>query len=162
MGERGPARTPAVVAKARGTYRADRHGDGSFNPDVRIPEPPGTWEEGGYEDVEWSRVTAELQPFGLVTELDRPVLIRYCEAWAMSQRAYEDIQEFGAVLTDDKGRRYANPAVLVYDKAVATVLACSKRFGFTPSDRTGIKATNTPKPQSEVDSWQSLKGGKAG
>lgn len=162
MGERGPARQPAEIAKAKGTYQPSRHGDGSFAPAVKVPEPAGWWEPGCEVLAEWHRVTAELLPFGLVTEVDRAALIIYCEAWGTYQDMSSLIYEQGPILQDVKTlRMYPNPAVAMREKAQDAMLAVSKRFGFTPSDRTGIKATNTPKPQSEVDAWQTLKGGTA-
>ena len=156
----GPTRLPAEIAKARGTHRADRHGDGSFTPEVAVPAAPYWWAEGSGIIEEWERVTAQLFPFGLVTELDRPVLIIYCEAWAEVVDMQALVLEDGPVLESASGRQYPNPAVAMRDAARKTVLEISKRFGFSPSDRTGIKVVSTPKPKSDVEEWSSLKGGK--
>lgn len=161
MGERGPARLPAAVAKARGTYRADRHGSGDvFAPEARVPDPPEWWEAGSPVLEEWERITGELLAWGLVTELDRGALIIYCEAWGTHRDMQATIEEEGPILlAPATGRLYTHPAVSQRDAAWKTMLDVGKRFGFSPSDRNGVKVPKPPKVESPVGAWSALKGG---
>ena len=107
-------------------------------------------------------MTVLLQVWGLVTEQDRALLIAYCDAWQDYWESRLTLTDEGPVLTAESGYRYANPINGMLERSRKAMLEISKRFGFTPSDRTGIKAVSVPKPRSDVAAWMSLRGGLEG
>ena len=82
MGSRGPKPLPANVHLLRGNASKKPLAAlfDEFRPEVDIPDSaPWMWPEA---KKEWKRITPELERYGLVSHLDRAVLIMYCQAWA--------------------------------------------------------------------------------
>lgn len=82
MGQRGPQALPANVHLLRGNP-SKKSFDAlldEFKPEVEIPGYP-SW-IGLEAKKEWKRVTVELEKYGLISKIDRAVLVVYCRAWA--------------------------------------------------------------------------------
>lgn len=140
MGTRGPQRTPAAIAKLKGTYRADRHGK-----DVRgltfmseIPEPPQTLNDEGAK--EWYRVTA--LAVGVSNYLawnDLTAFEQHCINYQLMREALQELNSNGMV-KDGK----VSPYFKVYNELLKNYNRSTQDFGLNPSARTRV---NVEKPE---------------
>jgi len=126
MGERGPL--PVPYARRRNTRRgAGRHVD------VLAPEmPPGLSDEG---QAEWQRIVPELEAMGLLTTVDRGVLVRYCQAWADWVTANERLAASGMLIRGRRDALVRNPLWLLRNDAEAVLSDLGKQLGLTPAAR---------------------------
>jgi P27 family predicted phage terminase small subunit len=139
MGKRGPAPTPAAIRMLEGTYREDRHGAA-----VRVREGVPAKPEwlGDISSTVWDeRIDECLETPGLLSPMDGPALALYCDAWQQFHDAKAIIDKQGMVAISEKGAEYQHPAVGIKNKAGETIARLGAKFGFTPSDRSGLKPT---------------------
>lgn len=153
MSRRGRARTPTKVLKLRGTYRKDRHGLESDEPQfaalTELPEPPGFLDD--VAQYEWHRVGPDLVEQGLLTTVDLAAFTCYCLNVARMVAAEKQINVDGMVVPGPRGPR-AHPAVLIARQCGAEVRKFAQEFGLTPSARTRVRPTEKPKPK-EDNPW---------
>ena len=71
----------------------------------------------------------QLNKIGRVNILHQDALINYCEAWSRSRRLQAEIEEYGEVLTSDKGNKYINPAVNAQKMAQNEMARQAKELG---------------------------------
>jgi hypothetical protein len=121
-----PARKPTVLKEIKGTLRPDRQKN-EPRPDAVLPDPP-SW-LGGEALAEWERITAELEPIGYLSRLDRGVMVLYCVLW---QRIAEAGQGQGEPLKAAE---------------VAQFRACAGSLGLDPVSRGRIDVA--PKDKTE-------------
>lgn len=145
MGQRGPAKTPEEVKKARGTYREDRDGGGPEFTAAVPPAPPRGMHRTAA--AEWKRLAPLLVVRGLLTEAD-------WLAWQMGFAAYdtwltssETIRKEGSVLWTEKGYPLPHPEVAIAGRAYQALWRFCREFGLTPSARTGLNIK--PPPQAD-------------
>jgi P27 family predicted phage terminase small subunit len=81
-----------------------------------------------------------LMASGLLSKIDRAILVTYCDAWAdyVRLRAMADVQEPAARTT--KGNLMVNPVWSQLNLAVSRLRDAAARFGMSPSDRVGLKS----------------------
>ena len=139
MGLRGPARTPNALKLIEGTYREDRHGG--------IHVPPGAPAKpdwlGPIASAVWDERVEELMTIpGLLSPMDGPALATYCHAWQRFHDAQAEIELSGSITcVSEKGGEYMHPAVATQHKAIELIAKIGAKFGMTPSDRAGLRAT---------------------
>lgn len=126
MGERGPL--PVPYARRRNKRRgAGRHVD------VLAPEmPAGLSDEA---QAEWQRIVPELEAMGLLTTVDRGVLMRYCQAWADWVTANEKLAASGMLIRGRRDALVRNPLWLLRNDAEAVLSDLGKQLGLTPAAR---------------------------
>lgn len=135
MGKRGPTRLPTNVVKLRGKPGHTRpinedepKFDGEPLPSDKVLADPDALKM-------WKEKSPELIELGLLTFQDSTAFSTYCLLCAIRDRLWQKIHECGEELAIAKG----------YMKAfLATDVRCdrwSAKFGLSPSDRAGIKAT---------------------
>lgn len=126
MGERGPL--PVPYARRRNKRRgAGRHVD------VLAPEmPAGLSDEA---QAEWQRIVPELEAMGLLTTVDRGVLMRYCQAWADWVTANEKLAASGMLIRGRRDTLVRNPLWLLRNDAEAVLSDLGKQLGLTPAAR---------------------------
>ena len=97
---------------------------------------------------EWNRMVKELEPVGLLTNLDKTVFAIYCESFSTWAQAAKKIQEMGMVRITKNGFTEQNPYFPIANKAKEQMMKALIELGMTPSSRSRIKV-DTPKPKKE-------------
>jgi P27 family predicted phage terminase small subunit len=151
MGRRGPAPTPTVILRTRGTFRPDRR----RSDEVQYPpgKPPCPSWLSPEAKREWRRVIGHLHDAGVMTLVDRAMLAVYCEAWGEFVEAARKAAEVGFLFRAEGGVKL-NPLLKVRDRAAARAVQLAGHFGFSPSTRTRIGA---PAGRTEGEGPLSLK-----
>lgn len=90
MGARGPRPKPTRMKVIEGTFRPDRAPKNEPKPPAKIPTAP-KW-LGPDAKAEWRRVTKQLAPLEMLTELDRTTLALYCQALQDYLDAQRDLE----------------------------------------------------------------------
>ena len=126
MGERGPL--PVPYARRRNK----RRGVGR-RVDVLAPEMPAGL--SGEAQAEWQRIVPELEAMGLLTTVDRGVLMRYCQAWADWLTANEKLAASGMLIRGRRDALVRNPLWLLRNDAEAVLSDLGKQLGLTPAAR---------------------------
>ncbi len=139
MGKRGPTAKPNALKVLEGTFREDRH-SGVTAP-TGMPIKP-QW-LGEIASRVWDERINELSAVpGLLSPVDGPALATYCHAWQRFHDAQTEIESNGAITCmSEKGGEYMHPAVAIQHKAMELIAKIGAKFGMTPSDRAGLKAT---------------------
>lgn len=115
---------------------------------------------------EWRRMAKELEPLGMLTNLDMAVLASYCQAYSMWATATLKLQEQGMIFkipgktttkimkdgtekTEQTGGGYPmiNPWWTVINKANEQMVKALVEIGMSPSSRSRVKVT--PKKQED-------------
>jgi P27 family predicted phage terminase small subunit len=94
---------------------------------------------------EWNRVVPELARLGLLAKVDRALIAAYCQCWARYVEAQQDIAEHGSTFTTDRGYEGPRPSVAIAKQALEKMTVLSAKFGFTPSDRSRLRAPEAEK-----------------
>jgi P27 family predicted phage terminase small subunit len=91
--------------------------------------------------AEWKRVVPVIEEAGLLTTIDRGVLIRYCCAWADWLEVQGLIQPSGKLLKGSRGNLVRNPLWFQLQDAGATLTELGRQLGLSPVARirAGIK-----------------------
>lgn len=188
MGTRGPLPQPPQLHIVKGDPRKlgkDRLAamlDETVRPAVEIPEwpadlvpqasllflPAGVRGERAAGSAmalearaEWDRITPHLAKLGLISQIDRAALVRYCFWWAVGLAASKKIFELGeAALIDTTPSGYRQIGVWsqIAKSADAETKAYLAQFGMSPAARSrvtpadpqaSLPGIDTPK----VDGW---------
>ena len=136
MGARGPAPKPTALKRLQGTDRADRSVAGELSPAASAPSPPSILGREGKR--EWKRVVKAAEGLGLLTQLDRSVMLRYCQAYEEFWLMSIDIEEHGVTQITSTGYEALRPQVTVRNQALARMQKAEAELGMTPSARTRI------------------------
>lgn len=93
---------------------------------------------------EWNRKAPDLVAMGLLSLIDDGTLGAWCEAISDLAEANKALKaHFKAAkcydITTDKGNLITHPAAYRKASAIAAIGRLSGKFGFSPSDRVGIK-----------------------
>jgi len=80
---------------------------------------------------------------------DRPLLVRYCEAACLAERAACELREHGAVV-DGK----PSPWIVVQEKSVRTLTALSLRLRLSPQSRIGNRAVARQRVPAIARPWE--------
>lgn len=113
------------------------------NPAVDSPTPPKSLRGEGL--AEWKRIVPQLLELGLLTRIDRSALVKYCRAWAESERLEEWLDQNGTVYDTPQGLVCSRPEVKQRDAADARVHRYLSEFGLSPGSRTKASAVPPPK-----------------
>lgn len=161
MGARGPARTPTKELKFRGTFRKDRHGDPSSEPDfelvTKMPPPPGFLDAVGV--MEWDRVGPELIEKQLLTVADMAAFTLYCLSVSRVVECEKQLSKSGLTITTPQGFIQAHPLISIGRQAGVEVRKFCQEFGLTPSARTRVKVPPKAPAAKPDDPWSQLAGG---
>ena len=132
MGRRGPAKTPAHIARLRGNpgKRRINNDEPEFDIDA---SPPEDIVKDEIALAEWNRRAPELSQLGLLKAQYQTEFADYCFQHS-HVRLWRQIQEIGIEAAIAKGLLKA------FQTASQQRLRIAARFGFAPSDATGIAA----------------------
>jgi P27 family predicted phage terminase small subunit len=97
---------------------------------------------------EYERLAKELSKLGHLTDLNRQLLLNYCEARELADMALDELYSLGVTLENpESGNRYMNPAMTVLSMANATMEREAKSLGMTPLALQSIKNVKPPKSE---------------
>ena len=136
MGERGPLPNPNAVR------RNSRRSTGR----VSVSHPPKPRSLTGEAAAEWSRVVPELERSGILSTVDRALLVRYCTAWADWVELDRLLQQGGKIVRGQKGNLVRSPAWLMRKDAEQTLIELGRQLGLTPIARLRAGITHEPAP----------------
>ncbi len=131
---------PTIITKLLNERTTHTENKAEPKPLAKIPDPPKSL--GKEARAEWNRITKILLPFGLVTELDVPSLVLYCDAFATYNRANEELNKKGQdiVMTGKNGGKYRNIWYEVRKKSGEDMSKYMALFGLSPGDRSRLKS----------------------
>jgi P27 family predicted phage terminase small subunit len=109
-----------------------------------MPKCPKHLDKGARE--EWKRMSKELEPLGLLTNLDKAVFANYCDAYSQWAQASRKIQESGMLVRGTHNTPVVNPLFRIANAAKDQMMRCLTEMGMTPSSRARVKA-NPPVPK---------------
>ena len=148
MAKRGPKRIPTITLRNRGSWRASGRQSEPRLP-VEAPEPPETL--AGEARAEWDRIVPRLIDAGVITAVDRAILVAYCETWAEYNAVWksclDDKGDYEPVIKTDKGNRVQNPATGLRNKLRHQLKDLAGCLGITPADRSSVKAAPKAEPE---------------
>lgn len=139
MGSRGPVGLPPNVHAMRGTTpRADR--DGPSTP-VRLrpgaPAPPDWLDDEAA--AEWQRVVPMLDGQGLVSAVDRAILVSYAVSWSVLCRAVAELGQVETFKTEGSKGPIRTPELMAWRDAVNTLAMLASKVMATPVDRLRVR-----------------------
>lgn len=131
MGERGP------LPKQNPIRRNHRDVTGT----IAVSRPTMPRDLPDEAKAEWRRVVPLIEQMGLLTKLDRAVLIRYCRAWAEWVELDAQLAATGKLVKGQKGNLVRNPLWLMRQDVEKTVTELSRQLGLSPAARarSGVK-----------------------
>ena len=101
----------------------------------------------------WRVVVKQLSAAKIITELDVPALILYCEAYAQWAHAVHMLDIEGPIIKNADGIPIRSPYLTIADAQLKQVHKMLTEFGMTPSSRTKVKTTDSDTPK---DQWDTL------
>lgn len=156
MGRRGPAKTPAAVKKARGTFRKDR--DAGVEIAAGEPSMPAWLSEEAQQL--WKSLAPGLVKSNLLSPLDGTVFALLCDTFAMFRASSEwiggDITKLfvESTRTNNEGEEigssvYQHPVAALMHKSRNDLLRLAREFGLTPSARSGMRVAGTSEDEDD-------------
>jgi P27 family predicted phage terminase small subunit len=113
-----------------------------LNPHEPVPKDPLTDAPTDFSDAQkaiWDHAMKAAPP-GLLTELDRHMLVNYCVAADLHHQARLKIQQFGPIIkAPQSGVPMQSPYMAVLNKQAQIMQKCMSEMGFTPSSRSRVK-----------------------
>ena len=95
----------------------------------------------------WTLVAKQLADARILTELDKPALMLYCEAWARWREATTEVEKGGMLIKAQNGFDMQNPYLAIANKAADQMHKMMSEFGMTPSSRSRVQVD----PESDRD-----------
>jgi len=138
MARRGRKPKPTELKRRAGNPGRRKLNDQEPTPALRAPPCPRHLDRIARR--EWRRLCRELLELGILTDLDRAVLIAYCESWSLYVQAREKVAEEGSVLISSKGTPYASPYHNQMTAAMKAMVGYAAELGMTPSSRSRVTA----------------------
>jgi P27 family predicted phage terminase small subunit len=110
--------------------------------DDEINNPPLQFVKGEAAEAVWRYIVPRLAKYGLATEVDVPVIARYCNAMGIALMAQQEIVEHVELkhwskLVADKGGAY-KPVMQLRNKMIEEIRDAEASLGMNPSARTKI------------------------
>lgn len=151
MGSRGPKPLPTNVHVLRGNPSKKPLAsllDDVVRPDVAIPKCPVR--SKAFRD-EWKRIAPHLERLGLVSELDRAMLVGYCTAWSDLEWAEHRIAELnaedptgerGRILDTPSGYKQISVLMQIRNTALKQLRDFAAEFGLSPASRSRVTASD--------------------
>ena len=147
------ARTPLPTSLKliKGTLQKCRTNKNEPKPPVGAPAPPKGLSKGAVS--EWKRIAPILEDMSLLTGADMAALAGYCELFARWQKAEQEIQTGGEVITTPNGSLQISPWVSIAYRSLAEMRKYLSEFGLSPASRSKVTATANTK---EHDPWDDM------
>jgi len=117
-------------------------------PPAIIPECPEHLDEEARK--EWQRMVTELEPLGMLTNLDKAIFASYCQAWSTWVFATLKVREKGLVVMASTGTPMLNPYFPIVNKANEQMVKALVEIGMSPSSRSRVKV----EPRKEANPFE--------
>jgi len=148
MAKPGPKRIPTITLRNRGSWRASGRQTEPRLP-VEAPDCPETMT--GEAKAEWDRIVPRLMTAGVLTYVDRAILIAFCEAWSDYCDARALCRDSAGkplvIIKTTNGNLILNPAVGARNKARHQLQSLAAVLGLSPADRSNVKSAPKPEPE---------------
>jgi len=128
----GPKPKPTRLHLLENTFRGDRHSKTEPTPEPCIPDPPDCL--CPVAAGEWLRLTPELARIGLLSEIDRNMLARYCQHYAYWHQAVMRLRT-GLTQETKQGNLIQSIDLGIANRASDIMSKLESEFGMTPSSR---------------------------
>ena len=133
---KGRPRIPTAKLKSQGTYQECRR-RGEPQIESGRPNPPTYLDKEA--KAEWNRVIDTLDSSGIITKVDRGVIVTYCESWSTYITAYKGVLKKGHILVGENGSVKKNPQAGFLTDCRAAFIKCAQELGLTPSARSKVQ-----------------------
>ena len=120
-------------------------------PPPAVPDKPDWLDEEASK--EWDRVVPQLMALGILSRLDRAILVAYCTAWSNVLRLSQELEDVGWWIPTGEGGRKRNPAAASFREACERLQKTAAEFGMTPSSRVRLAV---PGAAEELDPLEEL------
>ena len=153
MGARGPLPKPNAVRRNR------REVSGT----ITVARPAMPADLAAEAKAEWRRIVPEIERMGLLTKLDRGLLVRYCTAWADWRELDAALARSGKLIKGRDGNLVRNPLWLLRRDAEQTATELGRQLGLSPDARVraGVKheapAKDDVGPSTEVADFEAAR-----
>jgi P27 family predicted phage terminase small subunit len=155
----GRKRIPTAIHKLQGG-KAKSHRplpEGEPMPEAVVPRCPRHLDKEAR--AEWRRMVKELEPLGLLTNLDKAILASYCQAWSTWAYATLKIREKGLIVMASTGTPMQNPYWPIINKANEQMVRALTEIGMSPSSRSRVTVSGKAKKQNKAEEFKSRKNG---
>jgi P27 family predicted phage terminase small subunit len=150
MMKRGRAPTPNVIRLAAGNPGRRPINQNEPKPPPARPEPPAHL--GATAKAEWQRVVGQLFDCGLMTALDTPMLMAYCDAFGRYVEASRTMEELaradpvtrGVLVRTANGNPIMNPVLCTLRSSRGDMARFAVEFGMSPASRSRINVGIPP------------------
>lgn len=137
MGKRGPAPKPTALRVLSGNASHRPLPAAEPKPQPVAPKCP-SWLLPEAKKL-YKRLAAQLEPLGLLTEVDGPALAGYCQAYARWREAEEFLSKAQTtVIKTESGYLMQLPQVSIAQKNLELMAKLGAKFGLSPADRVGL------------------------
>ena len=137
MGRRGPKPTPSAALRLVGSRELEKRRD-EPKPVLGVPLPP-TW-LSREALAEWRRVTPELTRVGVLAQIDRAILVGYCQSWSDYYESLKSVRESGVTFTTPGGNVVKHPNVSILNESRTAFLRFAQELGLSPSARARLNS----------------------
>ncbi|MBN2024069.1 MAG: phage terminase small subunit P27 family [Pirellulales bacterium] len=138
MATRGRKPNPSALNRLRGN--PGKRATNKREPKIKAEIPPCPRHLDAEAKKEWRRVAGILQKHGLLTQVDRAVLVAYCRAWSLFVEADRHVRERGMTMVSPKtGAVYQSPYMNQLTAAMKDLVRFAAELGMTPSSRSRVK-----------------------
>ena len=134
---------PISIHRARGSFRADRHG-GRPEPKPAIPKPPAGMDKAAR--ALWRYYAPRLAELRVLSALDRETLAIYVRAVARLNKAEAAILETGEIIRTPAGFASPSPWIGIAQKCIETIRFYGGALGLTPESRSKIRVEPAQAP----------------
>lgn len=146
----GPKKTPAAIAKAKGTYRRDGYELDSTHQPLKfvyksIPTPPEDMPEPAAK-LWMKQLGYARELYGYIGFIDLELLEQYCMTNFYLKACHAEIQSLDKPFHNDNKNLWVQ-----YHKLAKQFEQLSGRFGFDPSSRGGIRLEQKKQEPKEPD-----------
>jgi P27 family predicted phage terminase small subunit len=139
---------PTNLKLIRGTARPHRINRDEPTPPISTPEPPAHLDERAR--TKFTELAGLLAGCGVMTDLDRDALARYCVIWCRWIDAEAEIKRKGPIVKTAAGNIIHSPYLAVANRCHRQLAQLEGEFGLTPSSRSRVRATAPAVPSDPI------------
>ena len=93
----------------------------------------------------------ELMALGILSHLDRAILVAYCTAWSDVLQLSKELEEVGGWGPPGEGGRKRNPAAASFREACERLHKSAAEFGMTPASRVRLAVPGAVEEPDRLD-----------
>lgn len=137
MGERGPRKTPTVLAELHGNPGKRKRNRAEPRPGGDLFDAPH-WMTAD-QRAEWRYIVENSVP-GLLTSVDRGNLTAYVVAACLHRQAAKELAKAKSLVVQvgERGAMQQHPALQIVNRQALIMIKAAAEMGFTPASRTRV------------------------